>query len=254
MEIKKNIHSYKIAADIILGKGGIALTGAGISTESGIPDFRSPYGIWSKYNVEEYGHINNFLKQPQKIWQFLNNIKKIITKAKPNIAHELLAKLQKKGYIKAIITQNIDNLHIDAGSKNILELHGNYKYLVCLSCKQKFHIKDSKVVYDNDIPYCPNCKKILKPNVVFFGENLSHNKLQESISLIEKAEFLLVIGTSLMVAPVSTLPESLPYNKWIIEINTKKSTINHDRLIFLQGKASYALTKLWKYIKEYQYI
>ncbi len=244
------LHKYKIAADIILKGGGVALTGAGISTESGIPDFRSQNGIWAKYDIEEYGYIDNFLKSPKKIWRFLNEIKELILKAEPNLAHKLLAKLEAYGYIKAIITQNIDSLHTKAGAKNVLELHGNSNYLVCLACNKKYYIASPKIIYDKDnIPHCPLCGGILKPDVVFFGESLPYELLQESIKLIEDADFLLVIGTSLVVAPVSMLPKNLPYDKWIIEINTQKSTINRDRIIFLQGKASKVLSKLWDFIE-----
>ncbi|RLF43464.1 MAG: RNA polymerase subunit sigma, partial [Thermoplasmata archaeon] len=126
----------KAAEDISKAKMGIALTGAGISTESGIPDFRSKDGLWSRYDINEYGHIDSFKKNPAKVWMMLREMISLMN-AEPNPAHYALAELEKMGYIKAVITQNVDNLHQEAGSKNVIEFHGNFRRVVCMRCGKK---------------------------------------------------------------------------------------------------------------------
>jgi len=122
---------YKEIADLIKNsKYSLAFTGAGISVESGIPTFRGSQGLWSKYDPEEFAHIDSFIRNPAKVWKMIREMFTIIFEAKPNPAHEILAEIEKRGYLKAVITQNIDGLHQLAGSKNVIEYHGNCKWLL----------------------------------------------------------------------------------------------------------------------------
>ena len=234
--------------DIINQRGGVCLTGAGISTESGIPDFRSPTGIWSKYNIEEYAYIDAFYENPKKVWKLLNEIDKQVRNAKPNEAHILLAEMEKKGIISAVITQNIDGLHQKAGSQHVIELHGNANRLICLNCGKTYPNDDKELTIKDNIPYC-QCGNILKPDVVFFGEALPIDALQSAQQYIQSATFLLIIGTSLVVAPASFLPNLLPVDKWSIEINLERSALQRQNHIFLQGKASEQMKYLWSLIE-----
>ncbi|KAA0003937.1 MAG: NAD-dependent deacylase [Thermoplasmata archaeon] len=243
----------KAAKDIAKAKMAIALTGAGISTESGIPDFRSKDGLWSKYDINEYGHIDSFKRNPGKVWRMLREMISLLD-AKPNPAHYALAELEKMGYIKAVITQNVDNLHQEAGSKNVIEFHGNFKRVVCLKCGKKQDVK--KINMQNLPPYC-NCGGVLKPDGIFFGEPIPREAYSKSIELATQCDLMLVIGTSATVYPASQLPYfakgSLISPKGIvIEINKEATEITgivSDYII--EGKAGEILSQIVKEIKSF---
>lgn len=241
----------KAAKDIKNAKMAIALTGAGISTESGIPDFRSKDGLWSRYDINEYGHINSFKKNPAKVWIMLKEMISLLH-AKPNPAHYALAELERIGYIKAIITQNVDNLHQEAGSKNVIEFHGNFKRVVCMNCGKKQSVE--KIDMQSLPPIC-DCGGILKPDGIFFGEAIPRNAYLTSFELATKCDLMLVIGTSASVYPASQLPYlakgSLTNPKGIvIEINKEATDITgivSDYII--EGKAGEILPKIVEEIK-----
>ncbi len=222
----------------------VAFTGAGISTESGIPQFRGKEGLWEKYSPEVYGTfpgiILQFLISPSKVVQFIYDFTYPILNAKPNISHIALSQLEKKGYLKSIITQNIDNLHQEAGSKNVIELHGNIYKWRCKKCKKKELIEKTKLiefVYEiekikgkrNLIKYISNfikcdCGGRKRPEIVFFGELLPENEFQKAEIEAKKSDLFLIIGTSGLVRPASNLPYIAKENRAkIIEINTEKS-------------------------------
>ena len=183
------------------------LTGAGISTESGIPDFRSPKkGLWSQYS-EKIVEIGNFKKHPEMFYEFLKTNLKNTFDAKPNFSHYFLSKYESEGCIKAIITQNIDNLHQKAGSKNVLELHGNLINAICLDCKEKYKTNSLIKLFEesNKIPRC-HCGGLIKPNVIFFGEMLPHNTLTQSYSYAGQSDLFIILGSSLLVTPAALLP------------------------------------------------
>ena len=241
----------KAAEDISKAKMGIALTGAGISTESGIPDFRSKDGLWSRYDINEYGHIDSFKKNPAKVWMMLREMISLMN-AEPNPAHYALAELEKMGYIKAVITQNVDNLHQEAGSKNVIEFHGNFRRVVCMRCGKKKGV--DKIDMENLPPMC-ECGGILKPDGIFFGEAIPRNAYLKSVALATKCDLMLVIGTSASVYPASQLPYlakgSLTKPKGIvIEINKETTDITgivSDYII--EGKAGEILPKIVEEIK-----
>jgi len=193
------------AADILLSsKHAIALTGAGISTESGIPDFRGPQGLWKQVDPS-IATIDYFMREPAKFWNFYRLTLDVILRARPNRAHEALAKLEMMGIIKFIITQNVDGLHQAAGSISVLELHGNARRAVCTLCGEEYSINDALGWVGNDgIPRCPSCRGILKPATVLFGEPVSKFPKARDIAMMSDA--VLVVGSSLSVYPAAYIP------------------------------------------------
>ncbi len=194
----------------------IALTGAGISTESGIPDFRSKDGIWSRFNIDEYGHINNLKSEPEKVWNMLKIMIEEMRKARPNKAHLALAEMERLGYLDAIITQNVDGLHQMAGSRNVIEFHGNFREAICLECGKIYSID---YALKQRVPRC-ECGGLLKPNAVFFGEPIDAKILVSSFDIARKCDAMLVLGTSAMVYPAASIPEMAKGNRaTVIEVN-----------------------------------
>ncbi|RLB06988.1 MAG: RNA polymerase subunit sigma [Deltaproteobacteria bacterium] len=240
------------AADIIIkGKFNIALTGAGISVESGIPDFRSKGGLWTKYDPSEYATIEAFKRDPEKVWKMIKEMDELLEKAKPNKAHIGLADLEKMGLLHGIITQNVDNLHQEAGSSNVIEYHGTSKTLSCLWCGRRYKKEEKRGEYP---PKC-ECGRILKPDIVFFGEPIPQDAMAQSFQMASKADVLLVIGTSAVVSPANTIPSIAKQNgAKIIEIN-KESTWLTDSVtdIFLQGSAGKIISELVDIIKNKRY-
>jgi NAD-dependent deacetylase len=184
----------------------IALTGAGVSTASGIPDFRGPKGLWKQIPSYKFS-IDYFLQEPMEVWQLYYQRFKMLAEIKPNPSHYALAKLEKEGVLKAIITQNIDRLHQRAGSRKVIELHGNFTEAVCLSCGRKYPIDYAlKEVEQGRLPRCKYCGGILKPNVVMFGEPLPASAINEAFMLAERSDVVLVAGSSLYVTPANQIP------------------------------------------------
>ena len=185
----------------------VVLTGAGISTESGIPDFRSPTGIWAQYDPMEYATIDAFEKNPEKVWSFYSLRYRALTDAEPNDAHRALAGLERRGLVSALITQNIDLLHERAGSHDVIEVHGSIRKCVCLSCGKRYGIDEVLRMLDADeVPRCTSCGAVLKPGVVMFGELLDAQAIDRAFQLAREAKLLLVVGSTLEVQPVAGLP------------------------------------------------
>jgi NAD-dependent deacetylase len=178
----------------------VVLTGAGISTESGIPDFRSPTGIWAEYDPMEYATISAFRRDPAKVWEFYALRFSALTTAEPNSGHLALVELEQRRLVEAVITQNIDGLHQRAGSSEVIEVHGSIRTAGCLQCGER-------VALDPAAPECPRCRSILKPDVVMFGELLPIAAIERAGELVQKAGLLLVVGSSLEVYPVAALAE-----------------------------------------------
>ncbi len=225
-------------------KYAIAFTGAGISVESGIPAFRGEDGIWNTHHPI-YLEIDFFLKKPLQSWM---KIKELfydkLGEALPNTAHEVLAKMEERSFIESIITQNIDNLHQKAGSKNVYELHGNYKKLICTECSSEYDISFADLNYLP--PTCYICKGILKPNIVFFNESIPNYAKNKSYEEINKTDLMLMIGTHAEILPAADLPVLAKKNgAKIIEVNIKKSHLTNSVTdIFLKGKATEILGKI----------
>ena len=239
------IQNYKKASEIIYNSNFlVAFTGAGISVESGIPPFRGPTGLWSRYNPEILD-IDFFMKKPAESWKYIKEIfYDYMQNTQPNIAHYFLSELEKNGILKGIITQNIDNLHQKAGSKNVVEFHGTASRLECIKCKNKY--PSDKISLDNLPPLCPKCKGILKPDFVFFGEPIPTEAFEKSLYLMQNADALLIIGTTGEIMPASELPYiAKEKGAKIIEINIEESNYtNKITDVFLKEKATVASKKL----------
>lgn len=187
----------------------VVLTGAGISTESGIPDFRSPSGIWAEYDPMEYATIDAFRRDPVKVWEFYALRFEVLTGAQPNAGHLALAELERRGLVEALVTQNIDGLHERAGSREVIEVHGSIRTASCLECGERMPLAEVvAALRDAPAPPCPRCGAIVKPDVVMFGELLPPGAIDRAVDLAERAGLLLVVGSSLEVYPVAGLPEA----------------------------------------------
>jgi NAD-dependent deacetylase len=185
----------------------VALTGAGISTESGIPDFRSPTGLWARFDPLEYGSIEAFRADPLKVWSFYKPRVGMLTEAQPNPAHQALAELERLGLLEAVVTQNIDLLHERAGSRDVVEVHGSIRTATCPYCGEQVVLaRVLELLAEADAPQCPACEAILKPDVVFFGELLPAAAIERATELARGARLLLVVGSALEVYPVAGLP------------------------------------------------
>lgn len=187
----------------------VALTGAGISTPSGIPDFRSPAsGLWQKQNPLEVATIYAFRRQPQRFYDWIHPLAKCTLEAEPNEAHLALTALEKYGPLKSIITQNIDMLHSKAGSQTVHEVHGHLREVTCLHCYRVFKGQPFLLTFiDNRLtPHCPECNGVLKPNVILFGEQLPVRVLNQARKEARLCDVMLIAGSSLEVAPAGDLP------------------------------------------------
>ncbi len=214
----------------------VALSGAGISVGSGIPDFRSKGGLWSVFPPEEYATLEVFLTNPAKAWELFRALGKVLLGKQPNPAHRALAQLEETGLLQGVVTQNVDNLHQQAGNRRVLEIHGDHQHLACLHCGhqeavRKEHYRQSRV------PLCCRCGFPLKPKVVLFGEAV--RKIEEIDALIADCDLLLVLGTSAQVYPAAGLPGEVRRNQGrIYSFNQDPPSLepagSHD-----QGKGDY---------------
>jgi NAD-dependent deacetylase len=196
-------------AELIRGRQPcVVLTGAGVSTESGIPDFRSPSGLWARFDPLEYGSIDAFRRDPLKVWSFYKPRVAMLTEAEPNAAHLALAELEQHGLVQAVVTQNIDLLHERAGSREVVEVHGSIRTATCPGCGSRYELdRVLELLAEADAPACPTCGEIVKPDVVFFGELLPPEAIDRAFELARGAALLLVVGSALEVYPVAALPE-----------------------------------------------
>jgi NAD-dependent deacetylase len=219
----------------------VALTGAGVSTESGIPDFRGKSGLWSRYDPIEYGTMGAFRANPEKVWRMLTDLLDVVD-AEPNNGHKALASLEQQGLLAGIITQNIDGLHQTAGSKNVIEFHGSFETFSCLSCGASY---DRAFVKKNSLPpHCSFCAAILKPDIVFFDELIPGKVLTQTEKMLAAADLLLVAGTSCQVQPAAGIP-FVVHNSGgrIIEIN-RAPELKHIAEVTLEGEFSSVMEKL----------
>jgi NAD-dependent deacetylase len=186
----------------------VVFTGAGISTESGIPDFRSPTGLWARFDPLEYGTIDAFRANPRKVWEFYAPRYRVLTDAQPNDGHLAIAELERRGLVEAVVTQNIDTLHERAGSRDVVEVHGSIRTSSCPRCGARYGLAEVLPLIDeHGAPPCRACGAILKPDVVMFGELLPEVAIDRAFELAERAGLLLVVGSTLEVHPVAGLPE-----------------------------------------------
>lgn len=214
----------KLADYLMLSKNAMALTGAGISTESGIPDFRTRLtGIWTKLDPSLICY--SVLKdEPEVFYKNFKLFAQITEGAKPNKGHHILAELQQMGIIKRVLTQNVDGFHTIAGSKNVLEMHGNFNYAICMNCGKiyPYQLIQDELNKDHYHPKSPCCGDTLRPSVVLFGDRLPMEYHQFEAEDLMNVDFLLVMGTSLEVYPVADLPKAVGYYAIINKAKTKQ--------------------------------
>ena len=196
----------------------VFLGGAGVSTESGIPDFRSGTGIYNSDSGVKYRPIDIiahdfFMEHPEEFFDFYKR-KLIYPDARPNKAHKALVRLEKQGKLKAIITQNIDNLHQEAGSKCVIELHGSVFRNYCMDCGKKYDLE--YVVAQEGVPHCQKCGGIVRPDIVLYEENLNHKDVDDAIKAVKKCDLLIIAGTSLTVYPAATFAQFLKHDRIVI--------------------------------------
>jgi NAD-dependent deacetylase len=185
----------------------VVLTGAGISTESGIPDFRSPSGIWAEVDPFEVASIQAFRRDPERVWSFYRTRIGMLLEAEPNAGHRALAELERRGLVQAVVTQNIDTLHSRAGSRDVVEVHGSIRTAECLRCHWRLDTDGVRAqLAEQPAPLCLHCGEILKPGVTLFGELLPPGAMERATELARSASLVLVVGSSLEVWPVAGLP------------------------------------------------
>ena len=238
----------RAAEKIRAAKRCVAFTGAGISVESGIAPFRGENGLWNKYDPKNFD-IQYFYTHTKQSWEVIREIfYDLFGKIRPNFAHYALAELEAGKKINSVITQNVDNLHFDAGSVVVHEFHGSLKKLVCLDCRAKFNI--SRIDLSVLPPQCSKCGGILKPDVIFFGEAIPEPARTNSFNETRKADCFLLIGTTGSVAPANLIPPTAKSNgATIIEINPYASEYTASVTdIFLEDKATVAMEKLMEEI------
>jgi NAD-dependent deacetylase len=197
-----------IAHEIKHARRAVAFTGAGISAESGLGTFRGRDGLWSRYDPAEVASIESFKREPRKFWEFAREIGWIFLTAKPNAAHMALAELESMKRLDSVITQNVDGLHQRAGSKHVVEIHGNVGRMICTRCSATCateRILDR--IAQQEVPTCDRCGGTLKPDIILFGEPLPDRAFDQALKKVRSADLLLAVGTSLEVYPAATLPE-----------------------------------------------
>ena len=237
------------AADLIgNSRNTVVLSGAGISTPSGIPDFRSSEnGLWTKFDPMEVASLNTFRTRPEKFFEWIRPLLIQILEAQPNSAHIALSQLEQSGHISAVITQNIDGLHQKAGSKVVHEIHGGLNTLTCVSC---YHQHDAslftdKFVIKGDIPMCPDCGSILKPDAILFGEQLPVKTWEASHAAVRACDVIVVVGSSLEVMPVAGLPmEAVNNGAHLIIINQSATYIDERAEVILNDDVAVSLPKI----------
>jgi NAD-dependent deacetylase len=235
---------FRKAARLIAARRNVvALTGAGISVESGIPAFRGSQGLWAKYDPMEYATLGAFMRHPEKVWTMLSELVALCRGASPNAAHEGLARLEADGILRAVITQNVDRLHQAGGSGRVIEYHGNMEELVCISCWKQFPTRERWV--SGKAPRC-DCREILKPNIVLFGEPIPWLAQERAEEEARACGVLLVIGTSAQVSPACDIPRlAKKAGAAVVEVNVEETMLTATVSdVHLSGGASEVLFKL----------
>ena len=224
------------------------LTGAGISAESGVPTFRGDEGLWKKFRPEELANFDAFMRNPKLVWEWYNYRKKIISEVKPNAAHYTLARMEQMYENFHLITQNVDNLHIRAGSNKIFELHGNIMRNRCVDCNK---IIDEIRFTGVELPRC-ECGGLVRPDVVWFGEMLPQQVLMNSFTVATQSDVFFSIGTSAVIQPAASLPlEAKNAGAYVVEINIEPTVISNLIDESILGKAAEIMPKLAEKMLQY---
>ena len=234
-------------AELLVENGpAVVLTGAGVSTESGIPDFRSPTGIWASVDPLEYASLAAFRRDPRKVWRFYAPRFSSLTEAEPNAAHLAIAELERAGLVRAVVTQNIDLLHERAGSREVVEVHGSIRTSSCPRCATRHALgRVVALLATAEAPACEQCGEILKPDVVFFGELLPEAAIDRAVELARSTRLLLVVGSTLEVYPVASLPlETLEAGGRLAIVNRGPTALDDRADVRIEGSAGEVLAAL----------
>ncbi|MCP3983467.1 MAG: NAD-dependent protein deacylase [bacterium] len=238
---------------LLLASQVVALTGAGLSVESGIPPFRGPGGLWTKYGEPPMDGYQRFLADPAQAWRerlnptatWAKGLHETLGQAKPNIGHDAMAALEKIGVLTATITQNVDDLHRQAGSQSLLEIHGNHAMLRCMECQQRYEPDEIEIDPKALPPLCTSCGGILKGDTVQFGEPIPPDVLRGCYSAVEGCDCMLVVGTSATVYPAAEFPlEVLRRGGCLIEVNPYESELTPVATVSLRGPGGAILERL----------
>ena len=250
-----NALADKVASLILKANRVVVFTGAGVSTESGIPDFRSPGGIWERFDPDDFTY-QKFISNPEarrKQWQMLRD-GGLTTKAEPNPAHYAIAELDRLGRLDCVITQNVDNLHQRAGvpDNKIFELHGNMQWVVCLSCGRRYPLAQIKDRLEGtEIPDCEVCHGILKPDVVLFGEALPLKVLEEATHRSSNCDLFIVIGSTLIVYPAAYMPVyAVSSGAKLVIINLSSTPMDRQATVLIRAKAGETMSGIVKQVTE----
>ena len=240
-------------ADLLDARGpAVVLTGAGMSTESGIPDFRSASGLWADVDPFEVASIDAFRRDPVRVWRWYGPRIDGLLAARPNAGHEALAALERAGRVRAVLTQNIDTLHTRAGSTSVVELHGSIASFTCLSCGVREPLEAVLAqLREREAPLCPACGAILKPGVVMFGELLPVDAFARAERLAREAGVLVVVGSSLQVWPVAGLPsETLAAGGALAVLNEESTPFDDDAAVVVRARAGEVLAEVARRLRE----
>jgi NAD-dependent deacetylase len=247
------------AAELLCGaQSVVALTGAGLSVESGIPPFRGPGGLWTKYGEPPLDGYQRFLRDPAKAWRerlhptesWAKGLALTLGRAKPNAGHDALVALEARGRLHALITQNVDDLHRQAGTKRLLEIHGNHALLRCLDCHARYEPAEVPVDEGSLPPLCPSCGGIIKGDTVQFGEPIPPDVLRECYAVVSRCDCMLVIGTTATVYPAAEFPfEVLRRRGCVIEVNPYESELTAAATLSLAGPGGRVLPRLVEHVE-----
>jgi NAD-dependent deacetylase len=249
-EAKLDALAEKVAELIIGAKKLVVFSGAGISTESGIPDFRSPGGIWERFDPDDFTY-QKFVADPEsrkKQWRMLGE-GHLTTGAEPNLAHYAIAELDEMGRLDCVITQNVDNLHQKAGvpAEKVFELHGNMQWAVCLGCGRRYPFEQIKLRLDQgeEIPDCEACHGLLKPSAVFFGEPLPYDVLTEASNRSSNCDLFIVVGSTLVVYPAANMPVyAVQAGARLVIINLSSTPMDGEAAVLINAKAGEAMSRI----------
>jgi NAD-dependent deacetylase len=225
-----------LAPHLRAAKRCVVLTGAGVSTASGIPDFRGDHGLWKREDAARVATIDGFRADPRGFYAFWRRALATLWDARPNAAHHVIAKLEARGLVHAVVTQNVDGLHQAAGSREVLEVHGRFRTARCLSCGRRYDTRAflASLRPDED-PHCDACSGLVKPDVVLFGEPLDED-FERATPIVSACDLLVVVGTSLEVAPVSDLvPRALSHGAKLVIVNRDPTPFDEDADLTLDG-------------------
>jgi NAD-dependent protein deacetylase/lipoamidase len=239
--------SVERLADLFRERGpAVVLTGAGVSTESGIPDFRSPSGLWAQFDPMDYGSIDSFRRDPARVWEFYAPRFSMLADAEPNPGHVALAELERLGHVRAVVTQNIDLLHERAGSREVVEVHGSIRTASCPECARAYPLGEVLALLDGSgVPACADCGAVIKPDVVFFGELLPEGAMERATELAGSASLMLVVGSALEVYPVAGLPlDTLRAGGVLAIVNRGPTAMDAKATLKLDGSAGEILPRL----------